>query len=490
MAPRRIFTLHRIVAVLACGIFAAIGSVMFFWYLMFGSIVPPGPAPAPRSTIHALQNDGVTTRAEPLFAIDRQGDEAISLLGKASHLSIEQGEREEMAIAIGVQAWESSQQSERKPIDLALVFDVSGSMRGEPLMDVQAAAVALLDSLGPQDRVAIVAYSSDAWLVAPKTRLSASNRSDLKRKIQALNADGGTNISGGWELGYEQIQMRDRDSVRRVMLLSDGQANEGIVDIGTLANMTGTAMEWGVTTTSLGVGLDYNEDLLQSMARRGGGNYYFVYDNAPATSFDQELASLTSNVTSRATLHVEILGGPYVSRVEGFEWRAAPEGGIVIELGSLTEGMRRDVLIELEPVKVFEPVRIEAELKWEDRAGVAQVARWNQFIQNAETKHEPVVMSRLQKVRTVRTLTEATRVYESGQRLQAAKLLEEMVESNEDFVDEYDVDEDTFDRANDRLSSLAGQMREYEPNSRRGLYMIKGSKYESANVAVDSSVTF
>jgi Ca-activated chloride channel family protein len=483
-------TFPRVVAFMACGIFALMGSLVFL-VKMFGSTVGGYPVPPAVTESHGeLERTGVTTRAEPIFAIPRQGHERVSLLAKPTHETIERSDHTELGLAVGVKAW-SDDDTVRAPVALSLVFDVSGSMEGQPLSDVKTAAINLLDQLEPEDQVSLVAYSSEARLIAPLTPVNEYTRSDLQATISGLRADGGTNISAGWELGHGQLVEAPHAATRRVVVLSDGQANEGIVDISTFASMTSRAMEQGVTTTAMGVGLDYNEDMMQAIARSGGGNYYFVHDTAPALAFDDELAMLKNAVSSRVQLRVKTTPQVPVARVEGFEWRERHDGSLEVELGALADGMRRDVLVEFQGVAHTEPVAMTAELVWYDDAGGSQKKSWAQTVSvGDEPIYNAEVLSRMRKIRTARALKEATTMYQSGQRESAARLLDRTVSANEQFVDLHDVDEDVFDRANEVLEDLAHDIRSYDPSSQRGKYMIKGSKFKSANVAVDSSVTF
>lgn len=479
-------TFPRVAALFACGIFALVGSVVFFGHSLRGDWTPPPQVHQARAD---LEQTGVTTQAEPLFEIPAS-DEVLAIDGRMTHTQIESGERADVAAAIGVRAMSSNSDTRRDPIHAILVFDVSGSMGGDPLWNVQRAAVGFLDRLEENDRVGVVAYSSDARVVAPLTSVSAANRARLTEQINSLEAHGGTNIHAGWDLAKRELDKASSRAIRRVVLLSDGQANEGITDIDELGRLSSLSMESGTTTTTMGVGLDYNEDLMQRMARSGGGNYYFVAGAEPAAAFDEEFARLTGTISSRTRLRVQMQPAREVRQVEGYEWRPIP-GGAEIELGALGEGMRRDVLVEFENAPNLGPLDVTAEVVWTSGQSAVHEQVWKEEIPVAsENAFNAEVLSRLQKVKTARALHDATLIYQAGDRDEAARRLEAMVDENKRFVDEHDVEEEVFERANDKLGQLAGDIRDYDPASSRGKYMIKGSKFKSANVAVDSSVTF
>jgi len=481
--------LYRSILYITCGVFALVGSLVFFSQLFGGrSSAPPSTATA----LAALEHDGVTTTAKPLFEVPRTGNEAISIASRTSHTALERNRESAMALAIGVEAWERGEIQQRAPVELALVFDVSGSMHGRPLEDVKTAATSLVDRLDESDRVAVIAYSSDARVVQPLVAASDEGRQQIRQAIINLKADGGTNIEAGWTLGRQALQGSEA-TIRRVVLLSDGQANEGITDIHILARMSSSTMEAGITTTSLGVGLDYNEDLLQRMARGGGGNYYFVYDTSPTQAFDTEFLHLTNSVSPRARMRLTTSEPVEIEEVEGFEWHRGPNGTWEIELGALSEGMRRDALVEFAARSYNRPVEIEAELIAFDSQGAEVRARSKNEIHimaTGEHRYDSQIMSRWQKIRTARALNDATKLYQSGDRHGPVELLEKTIRENEAFVDEHGVDEEIFERANDRLAQLAEDIENYDPRSSRGLYTIKGSKFNSASVAIDSQVTF
>lgn len=479
---------YLFMAVTAVVCFYTLGAVLFVGFPMPGGGTSSAP-PQLHEAQKELAESGVT-EARPLFAIEREGDEEVSLSGRLSHDSVASGELEEIAAAIGVQAWQIGAQRDRAPIEIALVFDVSGSMRGAPLHDVKTAAHGLLDQLDERDRVALVSYNAHAWTVAELTRVDATNRSSLKEAVSGLEADGGTNIHAGWMRGKNALAEASTASTRRVVLLSDGHANEGITDIDRLASFTGVAMESGVVTTTLGVGLQYNEDLMQSMARRGGGNYYFVHDDTPSRALDTEFASLTGALSSRTLLRVTTAPPLKVEAVEGFQWKPIADG-VEIELGALSEDMRRDVLIEFMATRHSTSTQLNAELIRFDTDARSHRHDWHTAISVSDkTNYNAEVLSRRQKIRTARALRVATSTYQSGDRDRAQELLKRTIETNDRFVTEHGVDADVFGRANASLERLAKSIRDYDPSSSRGKYLIKGYKSSSANIAVDSQVTF
>jgi Ca-activated chloride channel homolog len=241
--------------------------------------------------------------------------------------------------------------AERAPLDVALVIDRSGSMAGAKLDAVKQSAAYLVRRLGRDDRLALVTYDDEVQLV---TSLGAVEREELLDVLDAVAPGGGTNLSGGWLKALETLLAAPpRDgagdpAVRRVLLLTDGQANVGILDADTLVCMAGNAATDGITTTTIGFGDDFDEDLLTAMAGAGRGNAYYVEDpdRTPGV-FAEEFQGLVSLVAQNVA--VEIHPSDDVATVgvmNGYAQVPVP-GGVQIQLGDAHSEERRRVVFEL-----------------------------------------------------------------------------------------------------------------------------------------------
>ena len=136
----------------------------------------------------------------------------------------------------------------RPKVDLSVVLDRSGSMEGEKLSQAKLAARQLIANLDIQDRFSIVSYRTDVKLLMPTTLATESAKQAALMTISEIYSDGGTNLSGGLEMGRQQLaSLQDRSRrVQRIVLISDGQANEGIVNPEQLADLASSTADDGV----------------------------------------------------------------------------------------------------------------------------------------------------------------------------------------------------------------------------------------------------
>lgn len=195
-----------------------------------------------------------------------------------------------------------SLQTQRRPVNLALAIDVSGSMAGSPLKHAIRASQAVVNQLGEHDTLSVVLYDDAVTTLIPPTRVT--DRAALATLIGGIRAGGLTNLSGGWLKAIEHVQANaSADVVSRVLILTDGQANVGITSSDVLIRTAAQKAEAGVTTTTLGFGSSFNEDLLLGMARAAGGNFYFIQSTDDARDvFDFELQTMKAVVAQNLSV--------------------------------------------------------------------------------------------------------------------------------------------------------------------------------------------
>ncbi|MCC6699262.1 MAG: VWA domain-containing protein, partial [Candidatus Hydrogenedentes bacterium] len=163
----------------------------------------------------------------------------------------------------------------RTPVNVAIVVDRSGSMQGEKIYAAREAAKMAVDRLRPDDIVSIVAYQSTVEVLLPATR--ASDTASIHQAIDRITANGSTALFAGVSKGAGEVRkFLDKTRVNRIILLSDGLANVGPSSPGELEDLGRSLGSEGIAVTTLGLGLDYNEDLMTRLAQRSDGNHMFV----------------------------------------------------------------------------------------------------------------------------------------------------------------------------------------------------------------------
>jgi Ca-activated chloride channel family protein len=223
--------------------------------------------------------------------------------------------------------------TERPHLSVHLVLDVSGSMQGESIQQAREAARALVDKLAPSDDFSLVTFSSDAKVLIPDGPVGA-RRASIKDTIAGIAEGGGTNISAGLSLGYEQAHGKNipEDAVRVVLLLSDGRANAGILTAQGVAKLALDAFQQGIQTSTFGLGADYDGALMSSVAEDGAGGYYYLRDAAQiapalATELDKRLDPVATAVEVRVRLKpgmelLKVYGSRRLSEAESARVRA------------------------------------------------------------------------------------------------------------------------------------------------------------------------
>ncbi len=195
----------------------------------------------------------------------------------------------------------------RPPLNLAVVIDTSGSMRAAGKIDfVKLGLMQMINELYDDDRIAIITYSSEAAVVFAMDEVRG-NRNRLRGVVEALQADGATNLWGGLELGYQQVLGGyDIEQQNRVILLSDGQPTAGVTAEGEILHLSKAYNSDGVGLTTIGLGTSFNHALMRDLSLQGDGNAYFVEDaSAVQEVFTEELAYFTVPVAFDLEIDVE-----------------------------------------------------------------------------------------------------------------------------------------------------------------------------------------
>jgi Ca-activated chloride channel homolog len=215
-------------------------------------------------------------------------------------------------IQIELQGDNTYKPTARLPVNISLVVDRSGSMNGERIQQARQAAITVLDMLQPQDIFGLVVYSDQAYtLIHPAPVGNSLNRMALKETINSITSQGGTALFAGVSKGLQQVRLhKSHQYINRVILLSDGIANVGPSSPAALAALGHSAGKEGISVTTIGIGLGYNEDLMFQLASASEGNHAFVENSKDlARVFQNELGGLFSIVAQKIQLQIQCPAG-------------------------------------------------------------------------------------------------------------------------------------------------------------------------------------
>ena len=205
----------------------------------------------------------------------------------------------------------------RSEVNVCLAIDRSGSMAGEKMASARRGAISALARLSDRDIVSVVAYDDTIQIVVPATR--ASNRRTIESGIERLQPGGSTALFAGVvKCAQEVRKFATRDRVNRIILLSDGIANVGPSSPTELGILGADLMREGISVATVGLGTDYNEDLMTELALRSDGRHTFVERAADLARFlDEEMGAATSVVARDAEVKIRCGEGVRPLRVLG-----------------------------------------------------------------------------------------------------------------------------------------------------------------------------
>ena len=253
----------------------------------------------------------------------------------------------------------------RAPINVCLCIDRSGSMEGPPLEYVKRACDYVVDMLEPNDILSIVTFEEQVDVLMPARRVV--NKALVKEHIHRLEVGNTTNLYDGLMAGCMQIasvQAQTPGYVSRVLLLTDGEPTVGLKDYTSIVQQVAEQKQKGISVTALGFGQEYNEELMAGIARRSGGNYYYIQrpDLLPEV-FRRELETLMTIVAKNVRVRFQLSKWVNLRQVYGAQPSFGPRT-VEVTVPDLERGTSRTVLAELEferhPQGTFRVAKVEA----------------------------------------------------------------------------------------------------------------------------------
>jgi Ca-activated chloride channel homolog len=257
------------------------------------------------------------------------------------------GETQRVHVRVAIKGVRRSSEKARAPMNIALVIDRSGSMSGRRIEEARRAAQMAVDRLSPSDIVSVVSYDDRVEIEVPATK--ATDRAGIKERIARLTPRGSTAIWAGMQAGAAEIRkFKSSERVNRIILLSDGLANVGPASPDEFARLGRQLAGEGMTVSTLGLGLGYNEDLMARLASAADGAHAFVQEPADlaqflAREFDDALGVTAQEVEIIITL------APGVKPMRSLGREARIEGQkIIYSVGQIIGGAEQVLLAEME----------------------------------------------------------------------------------------------------------------------------------------------
>lgn len=294
---------------------------------------------------------------------------------RADRSLVRAGARSRRVVQVDVTAPEAAPGGVRPRLALSLVLDRSGSMEGKKIDLARQAAVSAIRSLGTGDRFAVVVYDDQVDVLQPAVDVAPEAVAAAERAIGGVAARNATDLHAGWEAACREAVGARRDGrVGRVLLLSDGLANHGLTGRGEIALRASEQRLSGVTTSTFGIGADYDEGLLSAMAEAGGGNFRFV---ATAGEIPEDVADEVSEVLAMSLPETELRvtgpGGLEVECPNGFPVRYEADSWRVA-IGSLVSEQRLAFVLDVRFPAAEEGTAVPVVLDLLSRGGPAGAA--------------------------------------------------------------------------------------------------------------------
>ncbi|MBN1516870.1 VWA domain-containing protein [Candidatus Sumerlaeota bacterium] len=206
---------------------------------------------------------------------EAENSQKVKMTSMLSASKLQTGKPQSLYLKVSLTGFKQEAETHRTPVNVALVLDKSGSMTGEKLAKAKEAAIQALSRLRADDIVSVIAYDTTVSVVVPATKMS--NRDRIIDQINSIEAEGNTALFAGVSKGAAEVRkFFDNSRYNHIILLSDGLANVGPSTPAELGDLGASLIKEGISVSTLGLGLDYNEDLMAQLSRKSDGNHYFA----------------------------------------------------------------------------------------------------------------------------------------------------------------------------------------------------------------------
>lgn len=409
------------------GMLAALG--MTLTSLTVWSVTPPG---AKTDVGSSIDDTELAPPDDPgVFAgASFSTGSVLRVEGRLGHARLSATQDNETFLFVDVQADSSAVASTPAPLNLAIVIDRSGSMKGKRLTNALDAARGMISRLRDGDVVSLVTYSTSTETVLPPTTVDAFSRTRALSALDGVTAQGDTCISCGIETAM-QLLARRSGMVDRMLLLSDGEATAGVRDLDGFRRIAERCRGMGASISAIGVDVEYNERVMSALALESNGRHHFVDRPGDlARAFDAELDSLVKSVAKSSELSVEL--APGVELVDVVDRAFRRDGSrLVVPLGAFSAGEAKTLLVELRLPRGADGERPVArvELGFDDLIGGGRGTERGELSAllvptgEALSELDPLVSTRIERSETAGALREANELFQRGRAEEAQRRL-------------------------------------------------------------------
>lgn len=276
--------------------------------------------------------------------------EKVGVRVETDHSILHAGENQTAVVKITLDAPPASKKMKRPPVNLAIVLDRSGSMTGSKIQRAKEAAIEAIKRLGPEDVFSLVVYDTSVNTIVPAQKGGYSE--DIESKIRSIRPGGSTALFGGVSQGAAEVRKNlEGNYIHRIILLSDGLANVGPNTPADLGRLGAALIKENISVTTVGVGTDYNEDLMTRLSQKSDGNTYFVESAVDLPNiFTAELGETLNVVAKKVIVTIEVPGDVKPLSIIGREGRI--DGSKVeVSMNQLYGDQEKYILIEVEVPK-------------------------------------------------------------------------------------------------------------------------------------------
>ena len=300
------------------------------------------------------------------------------VLGVSGHLiqnKVLQGSDGTVGLNLALQAAElpATDGREARNVDMVIVLDRSGSMKGRKIEDARRSVLELLSSLSAEDRFALITYSDGVHIASGLSNVTDASRVRIASAVNTIRTGGGTNLGVGLQAGIDiLISSSHHTNAAKVILISDGLANKGLTDVKALSDIAAVAVEKEFAVSTVGVGIDFNEHLMTAIADRGTGSYYYLENPAAfAEVFQKEFYITQTAAVTGVKIQIPMINGITLADAAGYPI-INKNDHLVFYPGSLRSGQTRNLFLTLKvptnSQKTFEIDKIKVSYQYDNRA--------------------------------------------------------------------------------------------------------------------------